>query len=243
MSTTANAPTTPDGPSTASPRPATEGGPTGSRRRSIDLREAATEFWRWPTPWIITAVLVPAAVARVVVGGVTAADLVLVAALLAVQPFLEWVVHIAMLHMRPKQVLGRTLDPLFARKHREHHADPRRTELVFIPVPVLLQTLVLVVLVGWFAFPRVELGLTFVVTMAGIGAAYEWVHYLIHSDYRPQRGFYRMLWRNHRLHHFKNENYWFTVTNPTADKVLRTDPDPSEVETSPTARDLLGTGA
>ena len=24
---------------------------------------------------------------------------------------------------------------------------------------------------------------------------------------------YRAVWRNHRLHHYKNEHYWFTVTS------------------------------
>ena len=36
------------------------------------------------------------------------------------------------------QLIGRLIDPLVSRKHREHHLDPRDTELVFIPTPVLL---------------------------------------------------------------------------------------------------------
>jgi len=47
------------------------------------------------------------------------------------------------------------------------------------------------------------------------------------------------VWRNHRLHHYKNEHYWFTVTTAgTADRVLGTGPDPERVATSPTVRDL-----
>jgi sterol desaturase/sphingolipid hydroxylase (fatty acid hydroxylase superfamily) len=68
---------------------------------------------------------------------------------------------------------------------------------------------------------------------------YEWTHYLIHSDYKPKTRLYRAIWRNHRNHHYKNEHYWFTVTSSgTADRVLRTYPDPSTVENSPTAKDL-----
>ena len=52
------------------------------------------------------------------------------------------------------------------------------------------------------------------------------------------RRLFRAIWRAHRLHHFKNEEYWFGVTNPAADMVLRTYPDPGTVPTSPTARDL-----
>jgi len=74
------------------------------------------------------------------------------------------------------------------------------------------------------------------VTVLGLG--YEWTHYLVHSDYRPRSRAYRAVWRNHRLHHYKNEHYWFTVTTAaTADRVLGTYPDPAEVGTSPTVRD------
>jgi sterol desaturase/sphingolipid hydroxylase (fatty acid hydroxylase superfamily) len=47
------------------------------------------------------------------------------------------------------------------------------------------------------------------------------------------------VWRNHRLHHYKNEHYWFTVTSAgTADRLFGTYPDPASVQTSPTVRSL-----
>ena len=67
---------------------------------------------------------------------------------------------------------------------------------------------------------------------------YEWTHFLIHSPYRPQSAAYRYVWRAHRLHHFKNENYWFGVTVHLADHVLGTFPEKSAVPTSPTCRTL-----
>jgi len=45
-------------------------------------------------------------------------------------------------------------------------------------------------------------------------------------------------WRNHRLHHFKNERYWFGVTSTVGDRVIGTLPDQSTVPRSPTARSL-----
>ena len=75
--------------------------------------------------------------------------------------------------------------------------------------------------------------------ITALGLAYEWCHYLIHSDYKPKTRVYRAIWRNHRQHHFKNEHYWFTVTSSgTADRVLGTYPDLGTVETSPTAKNL-----
>ena len=68
--------------------------------------------------------------------------------------------------------------------------------------------------------------------------SYEWCHFLIHSPYRPRGRYYRTIWRNHRLHHFKNENYWFGVTSNLGDVVLGTNPERSVVSKSPTARSL-----
>ena len=68
--------------------------------------------------------------------------------------------------------------------------------------------------------------------------AYEWTHFLIHSKYRPRRAYYRLLWRHHRNHHFRNEHYWFGVTTDLGDRLLRTRPERDAVGVSPTARDL-----
>src|SRR5439155_1152550 len=81
------------------------------------------------------------------------------------------------------------------------------------------------VAVSVFAFGRLGLGLTYLVAASAAGLSYEWVHFLVHSDYRPVTRAYRAVWNNHRLHHYKNEHYWFTVTSsgtadgPTAAKV------------------------
>ena len=80
---------------------------------------------------------------------------------------------------------------------------------------------------------------------------YEWTHFLIHSQHVPRSPIFRAIWRNHILHHYKNEQYWFGVTNPLADYALRTNPAKEAVPSSPTARTLgvddeftlLGSGA
>jgi hypothetical protein len=53
---------------------------------------------------------------------------------------------------------------------------------------------------------------------------------------------YRAIWRNHRLHHFKNEHFWHGITNNLSDRVLGTNPDQREVPKSSTARTLDPTG-
>jgi Fatty acid hydroxylase superfamily len=212
---------------------------TGTRRTSMSLGQAWRAFVRHRSPWMIAATLMFGLVARFVAGDWRWSDAVLPLALVATFPAIEWVIHVCILHWRPRRVGRVELDTLLARKHRAHHADPRDIPLVFIPWQVLAWLLPTYVALAFLVFPRDGLGLTFVVAATALGLAYEWTHYLVHSDYRPRSRAYRAVWRNHRLHHYKNEHYWFTVTTAgTADRLLGSYPDPSTVETSPTVRAL-----
>jgi hypothetical protein len=208
-------------------------------RRIFALSDAVRAFLRHPSPWMIGAGLVLAVTARIVVGGWGLADLLVPFAMLAVFPFFEWIVHVFVLHWRPRRLGPLTIDSLLARKHREHHADPRAVPLIFIPWRALLWVIPVSVASALLAFPRTGLGLTYLVFIAMIGLGYEWCHYLIHSDYKPKTRLYRAIWMNHRQHHYKNEHYWFTVTTAgTADRVLGTHPDAAHVAASPTAKNL-----
>ena len=211
----------------------------GPERRGVTLADAAREFWRHPTPWLLSVALVAAIVARVVVGDFRRSDALVPFVVLAVFPFVEWMIHVCVLHWRPRRIAGVTIDPVLSRKHREHHADPRITTLIFIPLQSLFGAFGAALVTAFLIIPRTGLGLTFLVVVAGIGVVYEWSHYLVHTDYKPKTWFYRTLYRNHRLHHFKNEHYWFAVTTPgVADRVLGTYPEPQSVATSPTAKNL-----
>ncbi|MCV7279008.1 sterol desaturase family protein [Mycolicibacterium flavescens] len=209
-------------------------------RKMFSLGDAGREFLRHPSPWLIGATLVAALTARIVVGDWQITDAIVPVAMLALFPFFEWLIHVFVLHWRPKRLGAVTIDPLLAREHRAHHRDPRSVPLIFIPWKSLVTwVLPLTVVVGLFAFPRLGMGLTYLVCIGTLGLLYEWTHYLIHSDYKPKTRVYRAIWRNHRHHHFKNEHYWFTVTSSgTADRVLGTYPDPGTVQNSPTAKNL-----
>ncbi len=213
-------------------------------RSNFTLSGAAREFWRHPSPCVIALIFGGALAARVLVGDWQLTDVVLPALMVAGFPVFEWIIHVAILHWRPRTVGRFVVDPLLARKHREHHCDPREIELIFIPWQTLLWVIPTAVAVALSAFPRLGLGLTYLVFLTALGLAYEWTHYLIHTDYKAKSGVYRSIWRNHRRHHFKNEHYWFTVTTSgTADRLLGTYPDQSTIPTSPTAKNLHGAGA
>ncbi|WP_067857892.1 sterol desaturase family protein [Nocardia shimofusensis] len=210
-------------------------------RRGMTLREARTEFVHHPSPWLIGITLVVASAARVTVGDWQPTDALVPLLILATFPLVEWVIHVLVLHWRPKRIGPVRLDSELARKHREHHVDPRDIPLIFIPTRSLLVVIAALAAIAVFAFPRLGLGLTFVLTVATLGLCYEWTHFLIHTDYKPRHAPYRAIWRNHRHHHYKNEHFWFTVTSSgTADRLFGTYPDPAKVPTSPTARHLHG---
>lgn len=212
-----------------------------STRKRFTLTDAGREFWRHPSPWMIAATLVVASGARIAYGDWQITDALVPAVMLAAFPFFEWLVHVCILHWRPRKIGVLRIDPLLARKHREHHVDPRDIGLIFIPWQALLWVLPVALGIALLAFPRTALGLTFLTFLTVLGLCYEWCHYLVHTDYKPKSAVYRAVWRNHRQHHFKNEHYWFTVTSAgTADRVLGTYPDPATVPTSPTAKNLHG---
>ncbi|ABM13749.1 MULTISPECIES: sterol desaturase family protein [Mycolicibacterium] len=214
---------------------------TRTGRKRFTLIDAGREFWRHPSPWMIAATLVVASGARIAYGDWQITDALVPAIMLAAFPFFEWLVHVCILHWRPRKIGVLRIDPLLARKHREHHVEPREIALIFIPWQALLWVLPVALGIALLAFPRTALGLTFLTFLTVLGLCYEWCHYLVHTDYKPKTAAYRAVWRNHRQHHFKNEHYWFTVTSAgTADRVLGTYPDPATVPTSPTAKNLHG---
>ena len=202
------------------------------------LRAAARTFWRFRTPWLISPALVAALAARTAVGEWRWSHALVAAAIVAAQPFTEWLLHVTVLHARPVRVAGRTVDLYVAREHRRHHADPRDLAGSFVPLRVLGYAGLVIVGVAAL-FPSWPSRLTALVTMLTLGLVYEWTHYLIHSDYKPRTAAYRRLYVAHRLHHYRNEHYWYGVTARLGDRVLGTSPQRDEVPVSPTCRTLL----
>jgi len=206
----------------------------------VTLAEARRLFATKPTARILVAYILATAAARVAAGRFSWVDGVIVLAILAAEPFTEWLIHVHLLHFRPR---ASGFDLSIAKKHRAHHADPRDLDILFIPMGVI----VLAPLVG-IGLPLVaQAGLAHALTYGLTGFsmlfAYEWTHFLIHTPYQPRTRTYRRIWRAHRWHHFRNEHYWFGVTVHTADRLLGTYPAKDDVPLSPTAKNLSADAA
>jgi len=135
-----------------------------------------------------------------------------------------------------------------ARSHREHHERPMRLGLILLgsveaaallllamPLTLGIGAVAVAALGGHVPAGPVLSGLLTGYVLVGV---YEWTHFLIHTAHRPRSRYYRSIWRNHRLHHFKNEHYWHGITSTVGDRALGTLRDHREVPRSATARTL-----
>ena len=222
-----------DDPREATGAPAAAAGPR-------TLGEALPTFLRHGSPRILIAALGVSLAVRLHLGAWSWWDLLPVVGLLAYWPIQEWLIHVYILHFRPFVVFGRTVDFRVPRKHRAHHRAPWQIDLLFIPMHSFIYSIPLVFLL-WFALtPTAALAMTGVVAHLALSLHYEWVHFLVHTRVMPRSAWYQRLRRSHRLHHFKNEHYWFGVTMLSGDRLLGTAPAPQDVATSRTCRELLG---
>jgi hypothetical protein len=212
------------------------------RAPGLTLGRAFAIFSRQPTAHSLALGIVVLAGLRVHVGDFSWWDLAVLAGLVAIEPFSEWLIHVNLLHFRPRKVLGIDVDLHMAKAHRMHHQAPHDPHWWFIPKPSAVVGFCVLALGAWLLAPTLGLAITFVGGTLAAGLTYEWIHYLCHSSYRPRGRWYKAIEKHHRLHHFKNEHYWMGVTMHIGDRVLGTMKDVAEVETSPTCRNLLDDG-
>ena len=207
-----------------------------ARVRGGSLAAHGRAFAAHPTPWALAGLVAAFVGVRSFLGPPRWTDLAAFATVVALEPFIEWVVHSKVLHAKPMEVLGRPVELSAAKGHRLHHEEPTNLELVFVPPWVLVYLAPGLTLMLFGLLRPVHLAATTLATGAAVLLAYEWTHYLIHTTYRPRSRAFRRQWRHHRLHHYRNEGYWFGVSTSISDVVLGTNPRAADIPVSPTAR-------
>lgn len=123
------------------------------------------------------------------------------------------------------------------RLHYDHHVEPNRLDLLFLPIWFLVPNLA--VAAGLFALAfGIQTAASALLGMMLAILHYEWVHYVAHIPYRPPTRLGRWIKQYHLRHHFISEKHWFGVSNPALDGVFGTLRGPGTAQKSPTTRNL-----
>ena len=150
----------------------------------------------------------------------------------------EYTTHRFTFHAPPQR--HRVVLALQHRLHYDHHVDPPRLDLLFLPVWFVVPTAAAFALVYWAITRNVALTAALLSGSLLALTYYEWVHYVAHISYVPITPWGRWMKKYHLWHHFKNEKKWFGVTNPTMDFVGATFARVTDVKKSATTRELFG---
>ncbi|PEY43853.1 fatty acid hydroxylase [Bacillus cereus] len=150
--------------------------------------------------------------------------------------FMEYVTHRFLFHMKPPKNLF--LLKLIKRLHYDHHLYPNDLKLLFLPLWYSLPNAGVLSLIFYSIVHSIELTVPFTMGLTVMLLIYEWKHYIAHVPIKPSTRLGRWLKKTHLLHHFKNENYWYGVSNPFFDMIFGTLKDEKEVKISSTAKNL-----
>jgi sterol desaturase/sphingolipid hydroxylase (fatty acid hydroxylase superfamily) len=130
--------------------------------------------------------------------------------------FTEYILHRFAFHYHPESEQGKKIHYLI---HGNHHEYPRDRERLFMPAApslIIASTLFLLMFLvlgkNVFAFfPGFMFGYLI----------YGSMHYAIHA-WNPPFIWMKPLWRNHHLHHYKNDDMGFGVSSTLWDHVFGT---------------------
>lgn len=148
----------------------------------------------------------------------------------------EYFTHRFLFHIKtPKNPF---LLKLIKRLHYDHHVNPNNLHLLFLPVWYTLPNMVIAGAIAYFLTSSLVITNAFIAGVMIFLLFYEWKHYIAHRPVQPVSPWGRWMKKVHLWHHFKNENYWYGVTNPLYDWALGTFEDHKNVELSQTARNL-----
>jgi 4-hydroxysphinganine ceramide fatty acyl 2-hydroxylase len=148
----------------------------------------------------------------------------------------EYGTHRFLFHSRP--VRWSWLRDKQRRLHYDHHVEPSRIDLLFLPLWYVVPNMLIV---GGIAYLFLwDIGKVAALLLGATLALlhYEWVHFIAHQPYTPKTAFGRWMKRYHLRHHFVNEKLWFGVSNPSMDFVYRTYRDLNDATRSKTTKIL-----
>lgn len=131
---------------------------------------------------------------------------------------IEYLVHRYLFHLSTDTPAKADFQYKF---HGVHHAHPKDEDRLAMPPIVSMSILGVILGIAYLIFGN------YAYSFAGgfsIGyASYLVVHYVVHA-FSPPNSFLRVLWINHSIHHYKNDEVAFGVSSPFWDWVFGTLP-------------------
>ena len=156
-----------------------------------DAASAIKVFAAHSSTQLIAGAVLVAVAARVWLGHFTWIDAVAALAVWAYFPVNEWLIHVFVLHYRPRKIFGRTIDFYLPVTHRRHHAEPWNLEWIFIPRHVHAMVFPVIALIAIVAGTWRGPVLSALVMYLILGLHYEWSHYLAHIPWCPNIAYYK----------------------------------------------------
>jgi sterol desaturase/sphingolipid hydroxylase (fatty acid hydroxylase superfamily) len=135
--------------------------------------------------------------------------------------FFEYLIHRFAFHFVPKSKLANRFIFII---HGNHHQYPRDRQRLFMPpVPSLLiaSTLFFIQYLVAYCFGVPGFSYAFFAGFLLGYLLYATMHYAIHA-WKPIFPWMKPLWRNHHLHHYKEEQLGFGVSTTLWDRVFGT---------------------
>jgi sterol desaturase/sphingolipid hydroxylase (fatty acid hydroxylase superfamily) len=131
---------------------------------------------------------------------------------------LEYMAHKHLFHMKPNSEMKRKIQ---YNMHGIHHEFPKDKDRLAMP-PILSVLLAGIFFLIFYALMNTKV-FGFLPGMLCGYAAYLFVHYIVHA-YQPPKNFFKELWINHSIHHYKDSTVVFGVSSPLWDYIFGTMP-------------------
>lgn len=130
--------------------------------------------------------------------------------------WLEYMVHRYIFHMKTTTRLRQRIQYVLHGVHHEYPKDKHR-----IAMPPLMSITIATLLLYFCRMIMGDWAFGFMPGFLCGYATYLFVHYLVHI-YPPPRNFFKSIWINHSIHHYKDGNYTFGVSSPLWDYIYGT---------------------
>ncbi len=200
----------------------------------MNLRDLTVAYFRYPDILVYIMLTIAASSTAIMAAeNYTQLALPALAAVLA-YPLAWYLLHRYVLHSQQLYKSKYTAE-VWARIHYAHHQDPHDLRVLFGALYTTLPTVMIVTMpIGWLLGGMAGMASAFA---AGVATTlfYEFCHCIQHLRYVPKWKWLQRMKRYHLMHHFRNENVNFGITNFFWDRITGTfQAEPSAVPRSET---------